>query len=367
MRIAISAISFCEYLIQMANGLAGLGHSVLLIMPKSLTMQTVGMDFECLLAPAVQYYNYDISRRCNLHFYRGLFQAISAFKPGVLHVHDNGEIETLALLLRFKRLPLVVTIHDVTTHPGADSRIALRRRCIKILLRRKSNVIHVHGLTPRKLLEENNPALAAKSMIVPHGTLSLFTQWKDGHVEREPHNCLFFGRMEKYRGLDNLLKIGRLLKEKLHRVRIVVAGRGTELGKYKDEMLALGIFEIHDSFIPDKDVQCFFRRASLLLLPYHEASQSGVISMGLPFGVPVVATNVGSISEIIVDGKHGRIVPVGDVAAFSAAVIDLLNNDDRRDRMSVVCKELGESLSFSRLAKDFTSMYERAISLKSQM
>jgi glycosyltransferase involved in cell wall biosynthesis len=364
MRIAISAISFCEYLIQQANALARLGHSVLLIMPASLVDNTVGVDIKRLLVPTVHYYTYNVAERWRLDFYRELFRTMAVFSPDILHIHENGEIETLALICRFYKIPLVVTIHDITLHPGADSKLALRRRWIIKYLNNKADVIHLHGFTLQKKLAVTNPVIAAKSMIVPHGALSLFRQWEDGDVKREPLNCLFFGRMEKYRGLDNLLKIGHALKEVLPGIRIVVAGRGSELEKHKAEMTAIGIFEVYDTFIPDKDIHRFFRRSSLLLLPYHEASQSGVISMGLPFGVPVVATDVGSIPEIIIDGQHGRIVPVGDLDGFACAVRELLRNDDCRARMASECLKLSESLSFECLANDFNSLYAHAIAVK---
>jgi glycosyltransferase involved in cell wall biosynthesis len=216
------------------------------------------------------------------------------------------------------------------------------------------------------LLEKNNPILAAKCMVVPHGTLSLFAQLESGHVVREPLNCLFFGRMEKYRGLDNLVRIGRILKERLSGIRIVVAGTGTELPKYKSELIATGIFEIHDSFIPDREIYRFFKRSSLLLLPYNEASQSGVIMMGLSFGLPVVATKVGAIPEIIVDGQHGRVLPVGDFHGFAEAVHQMLTNEVVRQKMANACIKLGEALSFQNLAGRFESMYAQVVTALSK-
>lgn len=364
MKILISSISFCEYVIQQANGLAGIGHAVLLFMPAPLVDGTVGEDIEKYLASNVQYYAYDVVERRHRSFYAKLFQTVSTFSPDLLHVHENGELETLALILRYHHAALVVTVHDVATHSGTDSQIKMRRRLIKKLLRRRANVIHLHGERLREELKRISPKLASKSRVIPHGTLSLFKQWECENIAREPLTCLFFGRMEKYRGLDNLLKIGRILKETLPDIRIVVAGRGTELANYNAEMKALGVFEIHDAFIPDKDVHRFFRRASLLLLPYHEASQSGVVLMGLPFGVPVVATAVGSIPDILEDGQHGRIVPVGDLDSFSDAVVELLGDEDRHFQMRTACRELGDSLSFTCLAKDFDALYAYATAVK---
>lgn len=360
MRIAISSISFCEYLIEQANGLAGLGHSVLLIMPAPLVASTVGKDLPRCIASRVQIHTYPVVGKWNPSFYQRLFRAITSFSPDLLHIHENGEIETFAFLMRFIRAPLVLTIHDVTPHAGADSKTKWRRRFVKKLLRRKATLIHLHGNWSYNVLEKQSERLAEKAVIIPHGTLSLFKIWEEHEIEREPLTCLFFGRMERYRGLDNLVKIGGQLKDFLPGIRIVVAGNGSELHRYKTEMKNLGIFEIHNSFIPDPEVHRYFRRASLLLLPYHEATQSGVVAIGLAFGTPVVATDVGSISETLIDGQHGKIVPRGDLNSFVTAIRELLVKEDERKRMEQACYQLGDSLSFKCLAGQFVRLYERA-------
>jgi len=364
MRIVITSISFCEYVIQQANALARFGHSVLIILPSQLVDATVGSELGEVMAPGVKCWAYDTrGRRCPA-FYADLLRVVSCFSPDVLHIHDNGELETFALAVRFHRMPLVVTIHDVTSHPGADSRSATRRKIIRGLVKRRADVIHLHGKMLLNHFKAHLPNLADKVSVISHGTLSLFKYWEKGVTEKEPLTCLFFGRMEKYRGLDNLLKIGRILKETVPGIKIIVAGTGSELEKYKAEMTALEIFEVHDAFIPNKDVFRHFRRASLLLLPYHEASQSGVVSMGLPFGVPVVATAVGSIPEVVLDGINGKLVSPGDVEGFAEAVRELLADGECMKRMSDHCIRSAEQLDFRNLANEFVELYSKAIAWK---
>jgi len=225
----------------------------------------------------------------------------------------------------------------------------------------------LHGEVLHNKFKEMLPDLAGKVIVIPHGTLSLFKYWEKGAIEKEPLTCLFFGRMEKYRGLDNLLKIGLMLKETVPGIKIIVAGTGSELQKYKTEMTALGIFEVHDAFIRNKDVFRYFRRASLLLLPYHEASQSGVVSMGFPFGLPVVATAVGSIPEVVIDGINGKIVSPDDVESFAGTVRQLLADEEGLKRMSDYCIRSAEQLDFRNLADEFVELYSRAIARKRRL
>jgi len=128
--------------------------------------------------------------------------------------------------------------------------------------------------------------------------------------------------------------------------------------------MELGIFEVHDQFIPDEDIFRYFRRASLLLLPYHEASQSGVVSMGLAFGVPVVATAVGSIPEVVIEGINGKIVAPGDVEGFAGKVREILADGDGLKRMSGHCVRSAEQLDFRNLANEFVELYSKATARK---
>jgi len=366
MRILISSTSFCEYVIQQANALAKLGHKIMIMMPEHLISTTVGSKIELLLDQEVTWHSYDIKKRQKYHFYTDLLKVASSFSPDVFHMHQSGEVESLAMILRLIRLPLIVTLHDIFPHPGNDSKIKMRRRLIGKFQSNCADVILIHGESLQQLLKATQPSLAKKSLIIPHGTLSLFKYWENEPVEKEPLTCLFFGRMEKYRGLDNLLTISDILRESLPNIRIIVAGKGTELTKLKEQFKKSGVFEIHDSFIPDTKVNIFFRRASLLLLPYHEASQSGIAHMAISFGLPIVATNVGAIPELIMDGVHGKIVDKQDMTKFADEVRFLLMDNTRLLAMSKACKALADELDFSRLANRYVASYERAIGIKSR-
>lgn len=357
MRIVIVADSFCEYSILQANSLATRGHSVLVVLPESLIRETVGSDYNDLLQKNVNIYPCDESRAWKKAYYQKPIRKISEFQADLIHIHENGEMLTLAILLAFNKVPIVLTVHDVKPHPGFDSNMKRRRKLIRELLRRRAKAIHLHGKALGSLFKKLYPMCKAKVYIIPHGALELFNQWKHKDLQKEPFTCLFFGRMEKYRGLDNLLTIARKLKQNLPKAKIIIAGTGTELKRYKEALKSLGNCEIHDRFIPDSEVPRFFQRACCVLLPYHEASQSGVLALALSFGRPVVATDVGAINELIRDGVHGRIVPAGDMKSFAEAIVIILTNDEISNKMADACLQLSKEITFESLAPYFEKMY----------
>lgn len=364
MRIVVTSISFCEYVLQQANALAKIGHQVLLVVPQQLVDSTVGAKIADIPADNVRLCLYDVKRRRTLALYKEVLKVISEFQPEVIHIHDNGEIETLAILAKLRRYPIVVTKHDVQLHSGADSLIGLRRRSIMFLLALRAYLFTVHSNHLKTQLIQLYPQSRYRTEVIPHGTLSLFKQWADNTIKKEPYTCLFFGRMEKYRGLDNLVTIGKLLKKELPEIKIIIAGTGTELKKYLPSFRSLGIFEIHDTFIPDCRVAEFFQRSSLLLLPYHEASQSGVLHVAVAFGLPAVANAVGAIPEVIQDNQHGRLIDVGDHHGFAKAVTAILRDRGTLARMEEGCLSLGRKLEYDNLSGYFLNAYSRAISEK---
>jgi glycosyltransferase involved in cell wall biosynthesis len=82
-----------------------------------------------------------------------------------------------------------------------------------------------------------------------------------------------------------------------------------------------------DEYIPNEAVGDYFIAADLVVQPYVSATGSGVVQMAYGFGRPVVATTVGSLSEIVEHGKTGFLVPPADPSAIADAVIHFFNND----------------------------------------
>jgi glycosyltransferase involved in cell wall biosynthesis len=359
--------SFSEYLIQLSNALVNQGHQVLLVASKSLIEITVGNDHQKLIDDRVETYFYDLNgkkSRRSFMFYKNILGRISKFSPEVIHLHESGELEALFILVRFIRKPIVLTIHDVARHSGADSQIIFRRKFIRYFSRRIADAIHVHGNALKNQFIDDYPLRTDQTFVIPHGTLTIFKYWDDGNTCKEPNTCLFFGRMQKYQGVDNLILIGKKLKAMNPLIKIIIAGSGPELDRYKSTLTEVGIFEIHDFFIPDHDVHQFFQRSSLLLIPYHEASQSGVIHMGLAFGVPIIATAVGAIKETVHDGVHGKIVNTGDLELFAQSVNQLLHDRKALEQMSTACSEQGIRLDFSNLMSSYEHLYSYAINHK---
>ena len=92
---------------------------------------------------------------------------------------------------------------------------------------------------------------------------------------------------------------------------------------------------IRNDFIPDEEVGKYFQESRLVVLPYKNATQSGVIPIAAAYSRPVVASRVGAIPDMVVDGKTGILVEPSSASALASAVNSLLSNPKLIDQMGV--------------------------------
>jgi D-inositol-3-phosphate glycosyltransferase len=137
---------------------------------------------------------------------------------------------------------------------------------------------------------------------------------------------LFFGYIRKYKGLDILLRAMPRIIESLPEIRLIVAGEfyGDEK-EYRSIIQELRIpaknLVLATDYIPNDDVALYFSAANVAVLPYRSATQSGIVQIAYNFDVPVIATNVGGLAEIVIDGKSGIIADAATPEAIAEAVL----------------------------------------------
>jgi glycosyltransferase involved in cell wall biosynthesis len=101
-----------------------------------------------------------------------------------------------------------------------------------------------------------------------------------------------------------------------------------------------------------------FQEASIVVAPYVEASQSGVVQTAFSFRKPVIASAVGGIPEAVRDGVTGRLVPPGDVAALSDAVASVLLDRGLRTRMrEAICQAECAEFGWAPIARQLMHVY----------
>ena len=143
--------------------------------------------------------------------------------------------------------------------------------------------------------------------------------------------ALFFGYIASYKGLEDLIDAAPLVKDEVSNFHLLIAGEiGDDSAPILDIIRGLKadtFTTIVDRYIPDEEVQLYFRSANVLVLPYRDATQSGVAMLAYEFCLPIIASRVGGMPEILVHNLSGILIQPGDVRGLSRALIKFFNND----------------------------------------
>jgi starch synthase len=356
LRVALISYNFGEYCVRLASALAQQAE-VLLIIPDRLFE-----PYRAKLNSSVRLFCFSNPRlRQPVQQFltiRKLFQEVRRFAPDVIHY--QGAHLWLDLALPFlRRYPLVFTIHDFKPHPG-DSLSQKTPLWVEMFARRRADELIVHSQFLRNLVARNLPGIAEKLSVIPHIQIGEDLPLSSGREEE--HVILFFGRIWEYKGLEYLIKAEPLITARLPDARILIAGQGEDFSRYARMMIHPDRFIVHNEFISEDRAAEYFQRASVVVLPYIEASQSGVIPMAYSASKPVVATTVGGLPEIVEDGRTGFLVAPRNAARLAAAVTRLLLDAPLRRRMGENGKlKLEAECSSIVIAKKTLDVYRRAV------
>jgi glycosyltransferase involved in cell wall biosynthesis len=145
---------------------------------------------------------------------------------------------------------------------------------------------------------------------------------------------LFFGLIRPYKGVEVLLDAFAALPDG-GRALLLLAGEpwGDEKGRIArrlaDPHLADRVIARLE-WIPERDAAVWFAAADVAVLPYREATGSAVAAQAAGAGLPIVASSVGGLAQVVDDGVTGVLVPPGDASALAAALKGLLEDEARR-------------------------------------
>jgi glycosyltransferase involved in cell wall biosynthesis len=273
-----------------------------------------------------------------------------------VHVQSSHLWFNLALPL-IRDLPLVFTMHDADAHPGDRESGRTPRAVIRFGYRRATELI-VHAETVATRAAELGFD-RARIHVIPHVALGPTRQgsWDQG----DGCTVLFFGRIWPYKGLEHLVRAQPLINEQIPGARFVIAGRGEDMGRYQALMHDPASFEVIDEYVSTDRRAQLFAQAAVVVLPYVEASQSGVVPLASAFEKPVVASAVGGLPEAVEHDRTGLLVPPGDSRAIADAVVRLLTDPDLARELGVAARrKLERECSADVVAAQTLRVYEAA-------
>jgi glycosyltransferase involved in cell wall biosynthesis len=235
----------------------------------------------------------------------------AAREADLVHVHW---LQNVAPALAARK-PLVLTLH------GSDIAVASRAPAVAGRLARRARVV----LAVSESLAAEARRLGARDVrLVPNG-IELPDQVGE---EADPPEVLFVGRLAPEKGIEELVAAASGLD-------LVVVGDGPLRPLVPDTL----------GFLPTEEVAARYARAAVVVCPSRREGFGLVCAEAMAHGRPVVATAVGGLAELVVDGETGLLVEPGDPRALRAAIDRLLADRDLRRRMGAAGRERIRELS----------------------
>ena len=259
--------------------------------------------------------------------------------PQIFHILWNNKFDTFdrTLLMFYYRLlgkRIVLTAHNVNAAKRDRRDSPLNRFTLRMQYQLAHSIFVHTDKMKQELISDFAVEPSRVTVIpfginnaVPHTSLATSDARRRLGLQDGQKTILFFGRITPYKGLEYLIAAFRSLSVEDQTYRLIIAGRPNNCEQYWKEVqksfqdeLQSGRIVLHSGYIPDEDVELYFKAANVLVLPYRQIYQSGVLFLSHSFGLPVLAADVGSLGDDIVEGENGSLFQPEDSKDLASAL-----------------------------------------------
>jgi glycosyltransferase involved in cell wall biosynthesis len=256
--------------------------------------------------------------------------------------------------------PRVMTAHYVLPPRPTRRQLAAARRVY-----RRMDAVVAHSEHGAGRLRDEVGLPADRVRAIPHGAFDYLTRLPDEKPLPEELQgseapvILFFGLLRPYKGLDTLLAAFRWVRD----AELWIVGNPRmdvePLRRLAAE--APGRVRTVTRFVDDAEIPAIFHRADVVVLPYRDAEQSGVLYAGLAFGKPLVLSAVGGFPEVAATGA-ARLVPPEDPAALAASLDELVGDESARDELAEAARAAAVGpYSWDEAARQTLALYDELL------
>jgi glycosyltransferase involved in cell wall biosynthesis len=362
-----------HYAFQLCRALAAGGSDVTLITEKNYELSALEHNFR--VEPMIELWDPKPSGRIStawwavlgrklrrmtrgLRYYREWLRVIryvSTLDPDVVLLGDiRFAFDLFPLLLLSRKTRLLVDIcHNV--HPfsagGKSGGLFDRSRFRRFFYRRiykLFDVVFVHFERNRDEFVRTFGIAKKRVGVIVHGNERIFDELRRPDITPatlrsrlgigDAPVVLFFGTLSRYKGIDVLLDAFPPIQRETG-ARLVIAGypfHDFDVALHQHQARRLGVDDCVTwvpEYISSDEVAAWMELASVIVFPYRDIYQSGALQIAQTFGVPIVASAIGAMQDVIEDGQSGLLVPPEDPQALADATIRLLKDSEFARRL----------------------------------
>ena len=248
---------------------------------------------------------------------------IKAHNPDVIHYNNTVNLGIFACLLnKYKK---IITVHDPLPHLG-DATFTN-----KIIRKLNFFCIQKYILLNQNQKQQFIDLIKCKSTAVYNSQLGVYSYFSETYgaikIENktECQTILFFGRITAYKGIDVLLESFAEVRKKFKNANLIIAGSGN----FDFDAFDKNHVEIINRYISTDELFKLLTKCTLVVCPYIEATQSGVVMTAFSMLKPIIATRVGGLPEMITHNQTGLLINPNNKTELTNAISDLFNNTEK--------------------------------------
>jgi len=273
----------------------------------------------------------------------------------ILQTHGYKANVLGRLIATALRRPWIAFLHGETWE---NRKVRTYYALERLAVRRADCVVVVSHDMARKVAREGVPT--AKIQVI-HNACLVEPEGNAPPLDAEaPPMVGVIGRLSPEKGVDLALQVHRIVARHLPTARLLVVGEGPEQVALKNHAERLGISPSVGWLGYREDVEEVYRQLAVLLIPSRSEGLPNVALEAMGYGVPVVATSVGGIPEVVNDGESGLLAPSGDAEALAHRVLCILKDPSLRRRLGQRARqEMASRFSLETRLRALRGIYER--------
>lgn len=256
----------------------------------------------------------------------------------------------------FPKANSIVVLHDAIAHSGDKNKKIIQLFGETDILKRADYVVVLSQIYT-DLVRNKYRKKTDQVVQIPLGTTNLYKNIENKiqtpEYDTSKINFLFFGTISHYKGIGVLADAYKEVAQLADNVTLTIAGSG-DFSKYESAFEGLPNVAVHNKWILDEEVESFFADDSVVaVLPYLDASQSGVIPLAVSYGVPVIATETGGIVEQLNTYETGVMVPPNDSGALAEKMLVFATQPQLLQDQKKLAIENKDKFTWSEIAEQF--------------
>jgi glycosyltransferase involved in cell wall biosynthesis len=317
-------------------------------------------------------------------YYARLARYAARSRARIFHILWNNKFEhfdrtLLMLYYRLLRKQIILTAHNVNMRKRDGRDNWLNRLSLGVQYRLCHHIL-VHTVAMKDELVADFGIVSQRVSVIPFGINNTSPTTALGRREARERiglgpgekTLLFFGQIAPYKGLEYLVAAMSELAKEDKDLHLVIAGRIKPGGvRYwnaiRSEISRAGLGKRiiqHVRFIPEAEVEIYFKAADVVVIPYVEIFQSGVLFLSYSFGLPVIATDVGSLRNDITEAKTGFLCRRADAGDLARAIRSYFTSDlyhDLDQHRRTIREFANERNSWMKVGEIIEGVYQRVL------